>query len=237
MMQDVNTYEDYTFAVSDENWLKFCLFFNECVNECGTVNEEMHYFRLKLNRTPSSFAELLKDKQNWELYSENNTRYHKNNGYFKSSNPKYRSYSSYNNEYNMKFVDKNGLNEVIVSPKHDLRGMSHDDIYKELNNAYNLVILTADPNNDDENFRYDPVNVGTYNYYASLPSYGSIKGKIASLIHKQYDVSPFYEWGNVKGLPYGNSVDERDANGDFYTHTANRKVFNDWSIFINEPYN
>jgi hypothetical protein len=134
----------------------------------------------------------------------------------------------------MKFVNKNGLYEVIVSPKHDLRGMSHEEIYKELNNAYNWVILTADPNNTDENFRYDPVNVGTYNYYASLPSYGKIKGKFASEVHNFYDVQPFYNWANVKGMPYGNSLDERNANGFYYRDTANKNVNNSWEDYLND---
>jgi len=54
MMKDVNDCEKYLFLVSDENWLRFCEFFNECVMEYGTVDEELHYFRLKLNRAPET---------------------------------------------------------------------------------------------------------------------------------------------------------------------------------------
>ena len=47
--------------------------------EYGTVDEELHYFRLKLNRTPSSFEELVNNKENWYIYTKENTRYHMNN--------------------------------------------------------------------------------------------------------------------------------------------------------------
>ena len=51
----------------------------QIVQEYGTVDEKLHYFRLKLNRTPSSFAELVKNKDNWYLYDKKHTRYHMNN--------------------------------------------------------------------------------------------------------------------------------------------------------------
>ena len=89
----------------------------------------------------------------------------------------------------------------------------------------------------DSHLKYDPVNVGTYNYYASLPSYGLIKKGNASLIYNEYDVLPFYDWANVKGMPYGNSKDERDANGYFYNNNANKIVYDDWRAFFNETYN
>ena len=83
MMQDVNTYEDYTFTVSDENWLNFCLFFNECVQTYDAINEELHYFRLKLNRAPATLEEMIdlinstpniNDK--WIMCSPYKGRYH-----------------------------------------------------------------------------------------------------------------------------------------------------------------
>ena len=59
-MQDVNDCEQYLFTVSDENWLYFCDFFNECVQTYGEVDEELHYFRLKLNRAPATLEEIKK---------------------------------------------------------------------------------------------------------------------------------------------------------------------------------
>ena len=81
-MQYVNDCEQYLFTVSDENWLKFCLFFNECVQTYGTVDKELHYFRIKLNRAPETLEDMIslinsseKDDK-WTLYSMKNTRYH-----------------------------------------------------------------------------------------------------------------------------------------------------------------
>ena len=178
--------------------------------------------------------ELVLNRSEWEIYSKDNTRYHMNNGQFESSNKEYPDCKSYNNEYNMKFVNKNGLYEVIVSPKNEIRGMNQYQIEAELNDPRNWVILTVDPNNNDDNFRYDPVNVGTYNYYASLPSYGLIKKGNASTIHHEFDVQPFYTWANVKGMPYGNSKDERNANGLYYRDNANKEVYKGWSDYWNE---
>ena len=101
MMQDVNAYEDYTFTVSDENWLRFCLFFNECVDKYGTVDEELHYFRLKLNRAPATLEEMKKiiknDNTSWVLCTIWETRYHM---------------TGKNGEYNLKFVSSNSTNNI-----------------------------------------------------------------------------------------------------------------------------
>ncbi len=81
MMNDVNSCR-YTYLVSDENWLKFCLYFNQQVQKYGKVDREIHYFRLKLNRAPATLEEMINiinssDKNDkWTLYSMKNTRYH-----------------------------------------------------------------------------------------------------------------------------------------------------------------
>ena len=110
--------------ISDEDWLEFCKQFNRCVREVGEVDETLHYFRNKINRIPSSFQELIDKKHNWILYSKRKTRYHMNDGDFISTNSDYPSYSSYNNLYNLKFVDINGIYEVIVTPKGDISSTS-----------------------------------------------------------------------------------------------------------------
>ena len=68
----------------------------------------------------------------------------------------------------MKFVDKYGMNEVVVTPNKDLSGMSNDEIYDYRTDATHWQILTDDYKKaqNDQNFKYDPVNVGTYNYSA-----------------------------------------------------------------------
>jgi len=75
MMKDVNDNEEYLQYISDEDWLKFCEFFNKHVNTFDAVYEDLHYFRNKLNRTPSSFQELVDNKSDWILYTKDDTRY------------------------------------------------------------------------------------------------------------------------------------------------------------------
>lgn len=92
MMEDVNSCP-YTYLVSDKNWLKFCLYFNEQVQTYGTVDEEIHYFRIKLNRAPATLDDMLsilsKDKEAWTLCTIWETRFHM---------------IGENGEYNLKFV-------------------------------------------------------------------------------------------------------------------------------------
>ena len=110
MMKDVNDCEKYLFLVSDENWLRFCKFFNECVQTYGSVDEELHYFRLKLNRTPKTLEDMLEiienDSSSWILCSERKARYH--------------MYGS-DGEYNVKFVSStqktNNMYEAIYNLK------------------------------------------------------------------------------------------------------------------------
>ena len=111
MMQDVNECEQYLYTISDENWLKFCLFFNECVNEYGTVDENLHYFRIKLNRAPATLDEMIKaiekDKSSWVLCTIWETRYHM---------------TGENGEYNLKFVSSNSTNNIFEAV-YDKNGM------------------------------------------------------------------------------------------------------------------
>ena len=271
MMSTVNRCE-YTDLVSDEDWLRFCEYFNERVLEYGKITQDIHYFRLKLNRTPDSFEELVAHKDDWYIYTKDNTRYHMNNclytesyfnnsniasiisynkykGYFNkteftSENSAYPSYSTYGNEYNMKFVDKYGMNEVVVTPNKDLSGMTHEEIYTYLLKASNWQILTADYNKaqNDSNYKYDPVNVGTYNYCGYekgiefVYSYDETEKKTStSDDHQKYDVKPYLggkkscsNWGNAPGMIYGNTKKQRNNNGDYYTDTADQNVYEMW---------
>ena len=224
----------------------------QIVQEYGTVDEKLHYFRLKLNRTPSSFAELVANKENWYLYDKGHTAYHMNNNdddtpEFDSSNPVYPSYSTYGNEYNMKFVDKYGMNEVVVTPKN---------INADLKKADNWLILTDDYNKgcNDPNFKYDPVNVGTYNYSAYDFDYINLDGskkKTSSTKHNAYDVYPYLgncpeyssknykNLGNVPGMIYRNTKSNRDNNSKIYgekilSPNNNRDfIYEHWSGLIN----
>ena len=267
MMSTVNRCK-YTDLVDDENWLKFCEYFNGRVLEYGKVTQKIHYFRLKLNRTPESFEELVNNSGQWYLYDKKHTRYHMNNcryeesdfdeskidystykKYFSdtefiSTDNAYPSYSTYGNEYNMKFVDIYGMNEVVVTPNKDLSGMTHEEIYTYLLKASNWQILTADYNKaqNDSNYKYDPVNVGTYNYCGYekgiefVYSYDETEKKTStSDDHQKYDVKPYLggkkscsNWGNAPGMIYGNTKKQRNNNGDYYTDTADQDVYEMW---------
>ena len=251
MMNTVNKCK-YTDLVTDEDWLKFCEYFNMCVEKYGSIYKELHYFRLKLNRTPESFKELVNNSQDWYLYDKKHTRYHMNNnnndinGFhtYVSSNSDYPSYSTYWNEYNLKFVDKYGMNEVVVTPNKDLNGMSNEEIYNYLTDATHWQILTDDYEKAQKNpnFKYDPVNVGTYNYSAYDFNYVNLDGtkkETSSSKHNEYDVYPYLggkksysNWGNVPGLIYGNTKAQRDVNEDYYKQTANLNVFSFWNNLL-----
>nr|MCR5517778.1 hypothetical protein [Lachnospiraceae bacterium] len=81
MMKDVNECE-YTYLVSDEDWLRFCLFFNEQVKAYDCITEELHYFRLKLNRCPATLDEMVdkinaaKKEDKWIMCSPEKGRFH-----------------------------------------------------------------------------------------------------------------------------------------------------------------
>ena len=175
--------------------------------------------------------------------------YNKYKGYFNkteftSENSTYPSYSTYGNEYNMKFVDKYGMNEVVVTPNKDLSGMTHEEIYTYLLKASNWQILTADYKKaqNDSNYKYDPVNVGTYNYCGYekgiefVYSYDETEKKTStSDDHQKYDVKPYLggkkscsNWGNAPGMIYGNTKKQRNNNGDYYTDTADQDVYEMW---------
>ena len=104
MMSTVNRCK-YTDLVDDENWLKFNQYFNEKIKEyvysntnertlwlCEksdtyakkhiVITEDMHYFRIKLNRAPATLDEMINEinssdtDDKWTLYPMKNTRYH-----------------------------------------------------------------------------------------------------------------------------------------------------------------
>lgn len=144
------------------------------------------------------------------------------------------------------------MNEVVVTPDKDLSGMSDEDIYNYLIDADHWQILTDDYEKarNNPNFKYDPVNVGTYNYSAYDFDYVNIDGSIKSTSktdHDKYDVYPYLggkesysNWGNVPGLIYGNTKRQRDKNGYYHddivvqTTNDNDVVFNNWRKKWNE---
>ena len=138
------------------------------------------------------------------------------------------------------------MNEVVVTPNKDLRGMSDDDIYDYLKDANNWQILTDDYDKAKNNssFKYDPINVGTYNYSAFDFDYINLDGskkKTSRNKHNKYDVYPYLgscpedsskdymDWGNVPGMKYDNTRAKRNRNGDDYKNNANNEVYKKWN--------
>lgn len=75
MMFDINTSELHDL-ISLEYWDNFCEFFNYVLIKSGTMNHERHYFRNKLNRTPSSLNGLIIQKDKWKLCPFSESKYH-----------------------------------------------------------------------------------------------------------------------------------------------------------------
>ena len=202
MMQDVNTYEDYTFTVSDENWLNFCLFFNECVQTYGKVDEELHYFRLKLNRAPATLEEMMKISMNldndskWVLFSPEKTAYHMYDTKI-VENEKERILRG---EYNLKFVSSKNTNNM------------YEAVYNE-----DGILLTI------EN---DPTNCATYNYCSDEIS-GSLHQKLDVKPYKKYgNISGYpYKGDQTKKANISKFYNNSDAQ-------KNRKKYVDSKNFI-----
>ncbi len=139
------------------------------------------------------------------------------------------------------------MNELVVTPDTDLSQMSDDEIQNYLKDASHWQILTADYNKaqSDSNFKYDPVNVGTYNYVAYDESIdfveldGITERKTEGSYHKKYDVYPYLggkndysNWGNVPGLIYDNTSTAKERNYTYYEDKCiidkHDKIFDEW---------
>ena len=135
------------------------------------------------------------------------------------------------------------MNELVVTPDTDLSQMSDDEIQNYLKDASHWQILTADYNKaqSDSNFKYDSVNVGTYNYSGYEKGvkfvYSNDESRVknsSSENHQEYDVYPYLggkksysNWGNVPGLIYGNTRAQRDKNGEWHdTSFLRRNLYN-----------
>ncbi len=65
-----------------------------------------------------------------------------------------------------------------VDGEYNLKFISYDDFYEAVYNKNGILL-------DEHN---DPINMGTYNYAAGIPS---------STAHVKFDVSPYLIWGNT----------------------------------------
>lgn len=113
MMEDFNTYDQY-FGVSsltEDRWEAFISNFSSAVSGYGTVTQEIHYFRNKLNRAPATLDDLLDEKDDWELLEVGDSLYHMYNEY---------------GEYNVKFISKDGHYEAVYNKNGILLSENND---------------------------------------------------------------------------------------------------------------
>ena len=98
------------------------------------IDEEMGYFRNKLNRIPKDINELKANSSNWVLLKVGTSTYHMCPSDF-----------SGNGLYNLKFMSKDGRNEGV-----------YINVYGDNNNNSNKGLACTE--------RTDPKNMGTYNF-------------------------------------------------------------------------
>ena len=98
------------------------------------IDEEMGYFRNKLNRIPKNINALKKKSGNWVLLRVDSSTYHMCPTGF-----------SGNGLYNLKFMSKDGRNEGV-----------YINIYGDKNGSVNKGLACTE--------KTDPKNMGTYNF-------------------------------------------------------------------------
>ena len=106
----------------------------------------------------------------------------------------------------------------------------------------------------DSHLKYDPVNVGTYNYSAYDFDYVNLDGskkKTSFSKHNDFDVYPYLgncsgdkkkdykNFGNVPDMIYRNTKDDRDNNKDIYEDVilnlsdGKDRIYTYWELIIN----
>lgn len=109
--------------------------------------KDIHYFRNKLNKVPTTLGELMNEKNKWEMLLYYKAAFHMNGD---------------DGIFNLKFVS-NG-------------DQLHEAVYDK-----DEKLLTE---------TNDPLNMGTYNYVGP----DDVDG------HIDYDIEPYYKWGNTSIL-------------------------------------
>jgi len=170
MMDDVNNCP-YTYLVSDENWLNFCLEFNKYVQTYGEVDRTLHYFHLKLNRAPATLDDMIKTincatevNDKWIMCSPQKGRFHMF-GEYGSFNIKFISSNNTDNIYEAVY-DKNGklltesddygknmgtFNYASSSKKGKLHNRLDVSTYEDMKNTYEDYVHRNDNDNPDDN--------------------------------------------------------------------------------------
>jgi len=133
----------YPYLVSDADWLSFCLFFNEQVKKYGTITEELHYFRIKLNRCPENLNDMIKainaaadvdDK--WIMCSPEKGRFH--------------MYGE-TGAYNIKFISSNNTDNIYEAVyDKDGKLITENDNNGKNMGTYNYASSSKDASNHNK---------------------------------------------------------------------------------------
>jgi len=111
MMKQVNSAEYYDL-IPFEYWDAFCEYFNDKIKGVK-IDEDLHYFRVKLNRAPESLDDMMKidERKNWTLLEPSMSIYHM----FNTKACYDEKEGKYKGEYNLKFVSHDGKYEAVYN--------------------------------------------------------------------------------------------------------------------------
>lgn len=177
MMEDITNSELHEL-VCDENWDKFCTFFNDNIKISSGINKDRHYFRNKLNRAPSTLRDMICQYDNWILCDLEESLFHMNAG----------------GEYNLKFISKCGKYEAV----YDIYGSLLDENNNPLNmGTYNYANFKEEP---DWHTYWDVI---TYLKYGNVP-WSAPCIPVNGLVEKSKQNSQKYR-SEIKALLEGDS--------------------------------
>jgi hypothetical protein len=110
-MKQVNSAEYYDL-IPFEYWDAFCEYFNDRIKGVK-IDEDLHYFRVKLNRAPESLDEMMKidERKKWILLEPSKSIYHM----FNTEACYDEKEGKYKGEYNLKFVSNDGKYEAVYN--------------------------------------------------------------------------------------------------------------------------
>ena len=104
MIADINS-SDLYYLVSDENWERFCSFFNHCMIRGNAITPKKHYIRNKLNRAPETLREMFVESEQWILCEVDDSAFH--------------MYGE-DGGYNLKFISLCGKYEAVYDKNGEL---------------------------------------------------------------------------------------------------------------------
>ena len=103
IMRDINNYRNIN-SISDANFEQLGDYFSSLIiAKEGVSNQAEHYFRNILNRVPTTYEQLLENKEKWELLDVDAAIYHMN------------QFGDDSGLYNAKFISKDGHYEAVYN--------------------------------------------------------------------------------------------------------------------------